>query len=211
MEELWIVVGLIVAAFFLCLVWPSFSRSSVSLKMWWFPAVATTIATGGLFLCFLIASTVHHANTTSTHCGVFNFWPSVSSAIGNNNPERFLWRLAVALHNVMVMFDSFLFLPRFPQAPRSAVVLARFWALCKGLSCAGLYLLTFLSSTENFLLHEIGFLIWVVFGASAMLLLAYQLYPNASRPVSSKEMLAWRWIRNCLTIYAVSLCGCGIT
>lgn len=213
MIELWLPVSFIVAGFLCCLFWPSQPRPSVSVsvRMWLFPLAAVIVAAGGLLLCFFIAATVHRDNTTNTHCGVFNFWPSVSSAIGNNHPELFIWRLAVSLHNVMVMFDSFLFLSRFPQSSRTSIVITRIWAFCKALSCAGLYLLTFLSSTENFLLHEIGFLSWVVFGGTAMILLAFQLYPSSVRLVTAKELYAWKWIRNCLVVYLVSLCGCGIT
>ena len=221
MIEVWVpwLGACVLVLFGLCFVWPSSrlpsssstSSFSLSVRLWLFPASAVLAAAGGLLLCLLVAATAHAADTTRTHCAVANFWPSVSAAVGNNQPEIFVWRLAVALHNVFVMADPLLFLARIPQSSRVSVVLTRVWALSKSMSCMGLFVLTFLSSTENYLMHEFGFLAWIVFGATALILMTFQVYPSSSRPATSKEMYAWRWNRNCLMVYLLSLCGCGIT
>lgn len=38
--------------------------------------------------------------STDTHCHVWNFLPSISAAIGNYQPQRFVWQLAITLHAV---------------------------------------------------------------------------------------------------------------
>lgn len=36
--------------------------------------------------------------STDTHCHVWNLLPSISAAIGNYQPQRFVWQLAITLH-----------------------------------------------------------------------------------------------------------------
>lgn len=36
--------------------------------------------------------------STDTHCHVWNFLPSISAAIGNYQPQCFVWQLAITLH-----------------------------------------------------------------------------------------------------------------
>jgi hypothetical protein len=206
----------ILVAVVCCVVWPSprVTSGGFSLRVWWVYFSAVTVATGGILLCSAIAATVHRDNATRTHCGVFNFWPSVSAAIGNNNPEIFLWRLAVGLHNVLVMLDPLVFYQCFVHMQptvRSAVVVARLWGLFKALSAASLFVLTFVSSTDNFLIHEVGFIGWVIFGSFTLLLLGFQLRPSSSRPASPRGQFAWRWVKTCIIVYFTSLIGCAIT
>lgn len=38
--------------------------------------------------------------STATHCGVVNYLPSISAAIGNYQPQRFIWQCAILLQSL---------------------------------------------------------------------------------------------------------------
>lgn len=51
------------------------------------------------FLFCVVWSLVYFfERSTSTHCGVTNWLPSISAAIGNYQPQRFVWQLAILVH-----------------------------------------------------------------------------------------------------------------
>ena len=50
----------------------------------------------GGFACIVIASVLHFQSVNRTHCQVPNILPSISAAIGNNSPEKYVWRHGIA-------------------------------------------------------------------------------------------------------------------
>lgn len=38
--------------------------------------------------------------STATHCGVDNYLPSISAAIGNYQPQRFIWQMSILLQAI---------------------------------------------------------------------------------------------------------------
>lgn len=82
--------------------------TSFSVPLFPLQVFSTVSPIAGLLLCVSLALWLHGDSATQTHCGVWNFWPSVSSAIGNRTPERYVWRAAVSLHVVFTMGDSWL-------------------------------------------------------------------------------------------------------
>lgn len=47
--------------------------------------------------CVLWSVVYFFERSTATHCGVPNFLPSISAAIGNYQPQRFIWQSAILL------------------------------------------------------------------------------------------------------------------
>lgn len=62
-----------------------------------------------MWSCILISIALHWDDTTQTHCGVSNWLPSMSAAIGNNFPQRMIWRGAIALTLYQRLYDSVLY------------------------------------------------------------------------------------------------------
>ncbi|XP_077294914.1 post-GPI attachment to proteins factor 2-like [Arctopsyche grandis] len=59
--------------------------------------VALWLPLGSLLFCFVTASIFQQDDIHETHCRVYNIIPSIS-AITGISPQRYLWRICVALH-----------------------------------------------------------------------------------------------------------------
>jgi hypothetical protein len=119
-------------------------------------------------------------NVTKTHCRNWQFFPSVSSAIGNNAPEKYIWRLGIGLYSfpkMMVEFHHHQFFwwqwnarnklsAKFFFFPASTLLfsIVNLTTLASGLlENFSLYVLTVVSSNEDKPVHEMAFVALVVF------------------------------------------------
>lgn len=50
--------------------------------------------------CVIWSVVFDFERATSTHCHVTNYLPSISAAIGNYQPQCFVWQLAITLHAI---------------------------------------------------------------------------------------------------------------
>lgn len=50
--------------------------------------------------CVIWCILYFYERSTSTHCNVANYLPSISAAIGNYQPQRFVWQMAILLHAI---------------------------------------------------------------------------------------------------------------
>ncbi len=184
-----------------------------SIPYWPVQVFGTVPPVLGLGVCLLVAALWHHDDACRTHCGVYNFWPSLSAAIGNNAPETYIWRVAVALHNTVTLGDSLVLyhnLVRHVPPTRLAVVAVRVCTLTKMASCMSLFLLTYVSSTENFSLHETGFVMWLITGSTSIaLFLCLWLYGRRyARDLTGcppDDVFAWWWLVGSSMLYFACL------
>uniref|UniRef100_A0A1I7Y5V0 Post-GPI attachment to proteins factor 2 n=1 Tax=Steinernema glaseri TaxID=37863 RepID=A0A1I7Y5V0_9BILA len=140
-----------------------------------------------LFICIFLSVTLHLNQSTRTHCGVDNWLPSVSAAVASFSPERYIWRVLIALHAAPRLVLAFAFRNHLLTSPiRSPSTGIGFALLCQ-LACflnlaenIFLLLLTSISSVEDHEAHKISF-IGFAFCAISYMFLATGLYNYSNR------------------------------
>uniref|UniRef100_A0A8C9YEZ7 Acyltransferase PGAP2 n=1 Tax=Sander lucioperca TaxID=283035 RepID=A0A8C9YEZ7_SANLU len=126
----------------------------------------------GLITCVFISSIFHYEDSTSTHCQVPNYLPSISASI-SLSPECYIWRFCIGLHSaprILVAFTYFKFYKtrfssRCPESSLCCFNLA--FSICENL---GLLLLTYVSSSETYFVHKEGFVLFIVSSLIHMLI-----------------------------------------
>ena len=104
--------------------------------------VTLALPLGGFAFCVLWSMLYNFDDSTSTHCNVPNYLPSVSASIGAYSPQKYIWRLTIALHSAPRYLVSMTYYKLFHS---STCLLT--------LNCvevSSLLGLSIISSTENF-------------------------------------------------------------
>jgi len=134
----------------------------VSLRI--FPLLYGFIITSGMVLCLFLSIYLHYSKVIKNHCRVWEFWPSVSSAIGDFSPEKNIWRLAIAMSSgprFCLLFSSYMMLSgqRVLKNHPFLVKLLFIPDFLRIFAAAGW---TYVSSSEYLFIHEVCFVCYVL-------------------------------------------------
>ncbi|XP_059484321.1 post-GPI attachment to proteins factor 2-like [Neocloeon triangulifer] len=138
--------------------------------------VTVSLPIFGLFVCFVTAYIFQQDQIHETHCKVYNVIPSIS-AITGISPQRYLWRICVALHIgpriVIALVYNTYYLSRLPNIPvEHQAKYKRLLSICYWLNVieiASLLGVTYVSNRENYPLHEKMFICFMICSLSHML------------------------------------------
>lgn len=101
--------------------------------------------------CVLITMYKDFENANNTHCKVPNVFPSISASIGNYEPQRSIWRIAIYTHAPLRFFIIYLrwkyYMNVISQSCAFVVRLAVFLNILENLSLIGL---THWTSSKNY-------------------------------------------------------------
>ncbi|CAG5122532.1 unnamed protein product, partial [Candidula unifasciata] len=141
----------------------------------YFPVLVATsclLPLAGLVLCELVCLLFYFNQCTVTNCGsadeVWNFMPSISVATGQLAPQKYIWRILIALHAtprflIAAGYHSMhkmMFLGnKSLQTYSHLSSLAYFLHVVEILALVGL---SFVSSTEDYDVHKVCFAIFML-------------------------------------------------
>lgn len=174
----------------------------------------------GLVWCISTSLGFEFRQSTSTHCPVHNYLPSISAAVGGS--QVYMWRFCVAVMTTQRIFDAFAYFQYFQQRRKEACVTSSHLPLlCFCLTFeqllllhlfshlgeqAGLVLLTSVSSRDHFILHAFGFVAFIVCSLIHMQS-AMHLHSVCHAPLSPKHKYSLWWK---IRLVRANLCCAGI-
>ena len=179
----------------LCFSWTNFeiidARLSLRCLLW----VAYSLPCFALFSCVGLSVIKDFERSTRTHCKVFNFLPSISAAIGDCEPQRYIWRFCFALDSVPRYLIGYLQLLRVLQ--RHHVAYPELYSLVQignstlhFLELTFLLLLTYVSSSDIKWIHEcsfIGFMVCSLLHMLCTVLIDYFWRRTTITPLTEQE------------------------
>lgn len=131
-----------------------------------FGRITVTLPLGALFVCFISAIIFQFDEVNQTVCKVQNTIPSIS-AITGITPQRYIWRVCIALHSAPRFAVGFIYyhyymrcLPAAVSHMYSALVCVLFWVYTLENSC--LVGVTYIANVENYPVHEKIFVVFMV-------------------------------------------------
>lgn len=76
---------------------PTTARKILTIPFGKFAVAIVSLPFFGLIFCVIWSILYFFERSTATHCDVLNYLPSISAAIGNYEPQRFVWQVAILL------------------------------------------------------------------------------------------------------------------
>jgi len=128
----------------------------------------TVTSVSAFFTCILLSMKNNWDQSTATHCNVPNYLPSISAAIGGYSPQKYIWRIAIALQLSPRLLFAYIYYRHNLAQPFQNVDHVLYPLLCKltfgvvVVENLALGLLTYVSSVDWFLVHKVGFSFFVI-------------------------------------------------
>eukprot|EP00794_Sanderia_malayensis_P007387 gene7387-8207_t len=156
----------------------SFSKTDINrddfygLKVLTLTKIISPIPALSMFLCVSVSLLLHWEESTETHCKVANYLPSISAAIGGFAPQRYIWRLGIALHCGPRFLVALAYHTFYKQLTKQIWInnLARLAAFLNITELLSLLGLSYVSSTENFDFHEAAFICFIACSLAYMVI-----------------------------------------
>jgi len=163
--------------------------------------------------CVIYSLTFDFDYKGSTHCEVDEFLPSLSSVIGDNIPQKYVWNICIAIHSA----PRFLFAALNRNILQERLNCCGAWTpliklnyLCNVLENICLVGLSFVASTEIFIIHKICFITFLATYMGSLVITAGLLLPRCGYQAKNRaEQKSYRYKRFILKASFVCLIAAG--
>ncbi|XP_053203435.1 post-GPI attachment to proteins factor 2-like [Panonychus citri] len=132
--------------------------------------ITTALPLGSFIFCVLWSLYFNFKESTSTHCRVSNYLPSISASVGSYSPQKYVWRICIAIHSGPRYLVTYMYY---------LLVHGSFQTLLLNLiEITSLIGLTYIGSTENHVYHAFCFTIFIISGSLGMTLVTNSTYKS---------------------------------
>ncbi|ESO93779.1 hypothetical protein LOTGIDRAFT_203082 [Lottia gigantea] len=139
--------------------------------------------------------------STLTHCQVYNFLPSISAAIGDFRPQVYVWRLCIALHSgprflLAMIYYGFHTTIKLGRSNEHYMTLAAVSSLSHITEIVALLGLSYISSSDNFGIHKLFFITFMLCAYVHMVLTMIIFYwgrTQNGRQLTYMESKSFKW------------------
>jgi hypothetical protein len=187
-------------------------KSIICVKFSTFGIGILLLPIGSLFVCVVLSILLNFESATATHCRVANYLPSISAAVGGFTPQRYIWRMCIAIHCGPRLFAVLAYYNSFHQLTvhscqklyhllvTSTTALHLVENFC-------LLLLTCISSIENYVIHETSFIVFLVCSEFYMFLTCILSHWTRSNNSINQDLRSFQWK---VALFVINLSTCGL-
>lgn len=151
---------------------PGTGRSAVRLRFGKLAVITVMFPVVGFLFCVVWSLLYNFEQANATHCLVYNFLPSLSAAIGNYQPQRFVWQFSVLVHAPPRYAIAFLYKNFHVGLLRKrSKGLAKLACLLNITELSSLVGLTMWTSISNYEIHKFCFSTFIISSLLYMVLL----------------------------------------
>ncbi|XP_015915677.1 post-GPI attachment to proteins factor 2-like [Parasteatoda tepidariorum] len=161
--------------------------------------VTVTLPLASMVFCFITSMIFNFQLVNTTICDVFNFCPSVS-AITGISPQRYIWRIGVALHSTPRLLLASVYYSHYIRKTKNVkneskslyehIVTLNYWF--HATEIMALVGVTYISNKENYPVHEKIFITFMAASISYMLSSCALSHMSQSSNPTYLEKLSYR-------------------